>query len=586
MNKRKIFGIMSALIIVSIGQSLAGGANVFAGENKTTETPIATSVVATDTIKNTIDEYGDFVFDKEKGQIIQYNGDSEILKIPDEIDGVKVRSIYGQNLAMPDGKTKTIFKNAEKIKKVVIPSSVESIEAFAFNGCPNLKEVELSEGLKTIGDFAFCDTSIEKIHIPDSVVSIGECAFSGINPLKEINIPKGMKSIDKDILSNSVNVEKIDMAADVNLENYTGSQPIFSGTVFQKNHTDSNGLYIINDFLCGYYGKGEEITIPDNVKKMTNNLFSCNRELKKVTIGKGLLKVSNSAFCSCTNLKEVDLSNSNIEEIGDKAFFGAGIEKISLGASTKSLGHLSFYSCTNLSQVDIANKEVLIADDAFNEKNCVINIAGEKKSIKDINYVNFEFDKETGIISAYTGSAINLIIPSEINGAQVKKIEANNTLKQKGYGILGENKTVENIIFAEDCKDIIIAKEAFENSEHINDINITGVSKIEPFAFYGNSNSIQFSNDDEICISKYAFTNTLFGQKLTENKTSVKPEFVSQANKRYEEEYGEDKDIDTSKITTTTVWSDSGDNGLASIAVFGLLGSALIIFRGIKKFRL
>lgn len=576
MNKKRIFTILSALIIVSVGQSLIDGTNVYAAENL---------AVATDTAKNATDAYKDFVFDKEKGQIISYTGDAEILNIPEEIDGVKVRSIYGQYLSMPDGTMQTIFKNPEKIKKVVIPASVESIEPFAFNGCTNLKEVEISEGLKTIGEFAFSNTAIEKLHIPDSVKSIGQNAFSNINALKEINIPKGIKSIDKDILSDSINVEKIDMADDISFEKYSDTKPVFSGTIFQKNHTDSNGFYVINGFLCGYYGEGGEITIPDNVKTMADNLFAYNKDIRKVTIGKNLAKISKGAFYNCVNLKEADFSNSNAAEIGDSAFFKTSIEKISLGSSVRYLGHLSFYDCVNLLEVNIDNGLSRVQDDTFNNVNCVINMAGIKKSINDFNYVNFIFDKETGTISRYFGSAIILTIPNEINGVKVNKIEVDSTLKQRGYGILGDNNTVENIVFSDDCSSITICREAFKNSKYVTSILLRGVKKIEPFAFYGNEHQINFGYNYDICISKYAFTNTLFEKQLAENKITLSNINLDNAYQRYDKSEGNnDKDANPADvIISTTTLPNSGDNTSKSIIIMGLLGSALIVLRGLKR---
>lgn len=84
------------------------------------------------------------------------------------------------------------------IRAVTIPNSVERvgngafqkcnilssaqinngvIEDYAFNECISLKTVTIGGGVKSIGQYAFCATSISKITIPESVESIGHAAF-------------------------------------------------------------------------------------------------------------------------------------------------------------------------------------------------------------------------------------------------------------------------------------------------------------------------------------------------------------------------------------------------------------------------
>lgn len=67
------------------------------------------------------------------------------------------------------------FQGLTCLKRVIIPSSVETIEDDAFNGCVNLKEVKFSKGLKTIGHRAFANTGLcpeNPLVIPDTVENI------------------------------------------------------------------------------------------------------------------------------------------------------------------------------------------------------------------------------------------------------------------------------------------------------------------------------------------------------------------------------------------------------------------------------
>ena len=107
--------------------------------------------------------------------ITDYNGNAKNLVIPETIQGVPVASIDG-------------FANNEKIKSVVIPSSVKVICYQAFKNCTALEKVTLPEGLLFIEDGAFGKTALTSVTVPKSLLYIGYAAFGSDN-LSEINIP-------------------------------------------------------------------------------------------------------------------------------------------------------------------------------------------------------------------------------------------------------------------------------------------------------------------------------------------------------------------------------------------------------------
>ena len=89
-----------------------------------------------------------------------------------------------------------------KLKSVVIPASVETIEAAAFMGCSSLATVTFEKGsqLKTIGGgyyyhyyygvFSDC-TALKSIEIPASVETIEAAAFKGCSSLATVTFEKG-----------------------------------------------------------------------------------------------------------------------------------------------------------------------------------------------------------------------------------------------------------------------------------------------------------------------------------------------------------------------------------------------------------
>ena len=129
------------------------------------------------------------------------NMEDKWLKITETAEG-KVLSgcseeAYG-DIVIPDGVTiigEYAF-DVSKIESITMPDSVTEIKDYAFFECNNLKEVRLSNNLKTIGmgAFSWC-TSLERITIPDGTVSISDDVFCACEKLSYVYIPASVRSI-------------------------------------------------------------------------------------------------------------------------------------------------------------------------------------------------------------------------------------------------------------------------------------------------------------------------------------------------------------------------------------------------------
>jgi len=84
------------------------------------------------------------------------------------------------------------FFYCTQLEKVTIPSSVTYIEVWAFGYCENLSDIgELPSELRSIGDYAFCYTSIGSVTIPATVESIGATSFEACKKLTTLTVAEG-----------------------------------------------------------------------------------------------------------------------------------------------------------------------------------------------------------------------------------------------------------------------------------------------------------------------------------------------------------------------------------------------------------
>lgn len=78
----------------------------------------------------------------------------------------------------------------------------------SFQRCAKLENVQLPEGLISIGDFRDC-TSLNEVVFPDTVEDINEDAFKGCSSLKSITLPDSLKSLGKYAFMSCSSLENI-----------------------------------------------------------------------------------------------------------------------------------------------------------------------------------------------------------------------------------------------------------------------------------------------------------------------------------------------------------------------------------------
>ena len=153
------------------------------------------------TVSSEMKKFGEFLIENKK--LIEYTGNSEVVKIP---KGVKVIDDI-------------VFRDENKIRKIVMPNTVRTIGKEAFYSCERLTEIKFSKKLTKIGDYAFSNCArMTKYNLPKTVKSIGKCAFRWNYSLKTVNVPKKVKTIQFATFEDCVNLKKVNMKSVTNIE--------------------------------------------------------------------------------------------------------------------------------------------------------------------------------------------------------------------------------------------------------------------------------------------------------------------------------------------------------------------------------
>ena len=113
-----------------------------------------------------------------------YRGDEAEVVIPERHWGQPVTALF-------DG----LFCGHQEITSVHIPETVSQMGEFIFDGCENLRHLELPGALTHLWGYTFVRCGLEEIVLPDQLTALPPFAFKDCKNLKKVVCGAGMKKI-------------------------------------------------------------------------------------------------------------------------------------------------------------------------------------------------------------------------------------------------------------------------------------------------------------------------------------------------------------------------------------------------------
>ena len=312
------------------------------------------------------------------------------------------------------------FDGMQNLTEVTLPPQMEEIKGGAFSQCPNLKTVNLPTGITKINDYTFYKCyALGQINIPNTVTSIGKSAFEycenltkvslsenlteiGINAflrctsLNEIEIPNtvakigsqafGNTSIRNVVLPENLQEFACNAFANSEIQNYTISPNneiygTLDGVLYGKQ----------NDTLLAYpCGRLSAFyNIPKQFDSIGANAFS-GAKIQSLNVPSTIERVDNSAFSNCANLETVIVDSAMIQ---NSVFSGCtALTNITFGENVQQIGTYILSGCYNLESITIlATTPPELAS--------VFMARGEQNKLAEINI-------PTGSLLAYTSDPL------------------------------------------------------------------------------------------------------------------------------------------------------------------------------------
>jgi hypothetical protein len=201
---------------------------------------------------------------------------------------------FGGAYANPMSASKNLYLNNQEVKDLVIPNTVDSIHAYAFDCGNSITSVALPNSVVYIGEGAFYRTYINEISIPKSVTSIEERVLSGCNALTSIIVEEGNPVYDSRDNSNAI-IE-------------TNSNTLIAGCAT----TDiPNTIMHIGPYAFSYLSSLKAVEIPNSVVTIGDHAFYACSSLKSITIPNRVSHIGYWALYACYSLNSIVVEEGN-----------------------------------------------------------------------------------------------------------------------------------------------------------------------------------------------------------------------------------------------------------------------------------
>lgn len=266
----------------------------------------------------------------------------------------------------------------------------------------------------TIGAESFMNSSLREVDLFDSVTTIGARAFANCAQLETLTLPDSLTTIGEGALDGLTGLKKLVIKCDPAL--------IPAGTF--ANMPNLSEVTVESGAIPAHMFEGSGVTA--------------------LTLGAGVTEIGEKAFAG-TALNAAELTN--VTAIGAGAFEGSALERVRLSASA-SVGERAFANTKlkqlviptvgsfPLSAVEGTSAELRLSTDATDDQLVAWNETlkrpwydpmlreGETSKFVKMPFEptpaeNFEFNPETGLISAYIGTDVDVVVPREIDGVTV-----------------------------------------------------------------------------------------------------------------------------------------------------------------------
>ena len=389
----------------------------------------------------------------------------EVLNIG-KVYGAIPRIITIKTVTFADGAVKVpddAFSHCADLTTVNLPDSIKNIGAHSFEYCERLQSIDLPKDLEVIGEKAFFACyNLRNAQLPSSLTRIENGVFDNCTSLSDIVIPNSVEYIGDYAFYGCVTAPSVNIPAKVS---YIGNGAFGSCNALKSVSFDTSvKIDTIGAYTFGLCTNIETMILPQSVKTIKWRAFYNCSSLKEINLSSAET-IQGGAFLGCSSLTELTIPAS-VKRIGYGAFDGCSsvevinynaedceisnyyifanctaVKTVNIGSTVKSIPAYTFSGCSNLERAyfpDIAvqidplaffgcgNVAIVCPNGSYANVYAIQN--GIKYILEDgVNDTAFEI--RNGMLLGYSGSAQNIVLPSDLNSVGIGAFDGNSVVR-------------------------------------------------------------------------------------------------------------------------------------------------------------
>ena len=389
----------------------------------------------------------------------------EVLNIG-KVYGAIPRIITIKTVTFADGAVKVpddAFSHCADLTTVNLPDSIKNIGAHSFEYCERLQSIDLPKDLEVIGEKAFFACyNLRNAQLPPSLTRIENGVFDNCTSLSDIVIPNSVEYIGDYAFYGCVTAPSVNIPAKVS---YIGNGAFGSCNALKSVSFDTSvKIDTIGAYTFGLCTNIETMILPQSVKTIKWRAFYNCSSLKEINLSSAET-IQGGAFLGCSSLTELTIPAS-VKSIGYGTFDGCSsvevinynaedceisnyfifdnctaVKTVNIGSTVKSIPAYTFSGCSNLERAYFPDIAVQIDPLAFFgcgnvaivcPNGSYANVYAIQNGIKYIleeGVNDTAFEIRNGMLLGYSGSAQNIVLPSDLNSVGIGAFDGNSVVR-------------------------------------------------------------------------------------------------------------------------------------------------------------
>lgn len=452
-------------------------------------------------------------FDKnDNGLTLVKCNNSDLVVIPEIYNGRPI-TIIGSRA----------FNN--RVKKVVLPDSIEVIESMAFWYCNKLESVTFSQNLKIIKKSAFYScVNLTEISLPKSVEMIGFECFSYCKNLKKFKAENPLIKISSSIFIGCDNLVEVDFHL-IKFLDFSIMVKLIRKTIVDNLNEKSE---VINYIKSKNILKRELLLSNDSmiINKLIENKIPISLELIEELLPYHIQQNNTSITAILLEYKEKNFSKKEVKAIQER------IELLEIGLEPYTLHEFNkIFNCSKKDNIvsilgyrgDDIN--VTIPDELADNLKIRELSKNNSTNYSPIQVLNIQacIKKISPYAFSYNITFIEVVLPETLvviqsdafyNCINLTKINLPCSLKKISYGVFENCMSLEEIFIPNSVE--YLGKQVFSGCKKLKKVDLqANITTIESYTFFGCENLQEITIPASVKIIKEnAFQNCINLEKI------------------------------------------------------------------------